>query len=83
MTDLMLTLYEYTRDKEMGKYLLDEEYRSVRQAIRWQQESILQQTPALFDPLDDLLSEINLERAFELEAMFQAAFWLGTRLSKI
>ena len=39
MTELTRVLYEYTRSREMPKYLLTEEYREVEWAIRCQQEA--------------------------------------------
>lgn len=83
MTDLMRTLYEYTREKEMGKYLLDEEYHQVQRAVKYQQDALLERDPGLFDALDSLLSEINLGHAFEQEAMFQAALGLSGDLRQL
>ena len=80
MTDLMRTLYEYTREKEMRKYLLDEEYHQVQHAVKYRCDKLLERDPKLFDALDELLSEIYLGHSFEQEAMFQATLALSEAL---
>ena len=82
MTEQTRVLYEYTRSREMPKYLLTEEYREVEWAIRCQQEALQKLSPELYDRVDDLISEVNLERALELEAMFEAALALCQELSE-
>ena len=83
MTDLMYALYDYTRKKEMGKYLLDEEYQRGQYVIGRQQENLLKKHPEVEDALEKLLAEIYLHHDFRQEAMFQAALFLGQRLSRL
>ena len=83
MTDLTRVIYEYARNREMPKYLLTEEYRAAKFAIRCQQDDLQKLSPELYDKIDDLISEINLECSLELEARFEAALATARRLPRL
>lgn len=83
MTDLTRVIYDYARNREMPKYLLSEEYRTVEFAIRCQQEDLEKLSPDLDSKIEDLINEINLERNLELEAMFEAALATGRQILRL
>ncbi len=80
MTDAMRILYQYAQEREVQKYLLDPEYKSIRQAADHQTQALLKKYPDIGPKLEDLLSEYNLSQAFEQAAMFQAGFSLAVAL---
>ncbi len=80
MTDAMRILYQYAQEREVQKYLLDPEYKSIRRAADRQTQALLEKYPDIAPKLDDLLSESNLSQSFEQEAMFQAGFAIALRL---
>lgn len=83
MTDLMQALYDYTRNYETNKYLAHHEFHMAETNIISCQEKLLQEFPELYPQLDALLCEMNLSSSLEHEAIFQAAFYLGIKLSKL
>ena len=80
MTEAMRVLYQYAQEREVKKYLMDPEYKSIRRAADNQTQALLEKYPDIAPKLDDLLSETNLSQSFEQEAMFQAGFALAVDL---
>ena len=80
MTEAMRVLYQYAQEREVKKYLLDPEYKSIRRAADRQTQALLEKYPDIAPKLDDLLSEYNLSQAFEQEAVFCAGFALAVTL---
>lgn len=83
MTELMYALFEYTRDKEVPKYLLDQEYTQAVQVVKKRREKLCAEDPSHFREIEDLLDEVDLGQSFELEAMFQATLALASELLRL
>ena len=80
MTDAMRILYQYAQEREVQKYLMDPEYKSICRAADSQTQALLEKYPDIGPKLEGLLSEYNLSQAFEQAAMFQAGFALAVDL---
>lgn len=84
MTKIMRVIYDHAYKTRMPAYLLkDDAYKQSEKASQKQIEWLKQQlSEKERQRLEDLLAEITLVHAVELEAAFQAGFALGQELSR-
>lgn len=82
MTDLMLTLYEYTCQRHMTGIWYEPEYREYVNCAEQKEEALCRQLDKDGQRLlNDLCDQLSFQHSLELEVLFQAAFSLSRELN--
>lgn len=81
MTELMSLLYDYTLETTFSSNLYTAKYRMQKMFVDQSEHALRRALPAeALSLLDDYASALSLQQHLELEAMFQAAFFMAKAL---